>query len=67
MRFMQYEDILDVRINENLMHTKDKPKLVFLPEGFTARAMQHFRFQVVPSLGYVIAMFPIVREVVRWH
>lgn len=35
--------VLDVRINENLMHAKDKPKLGFLPGGFTARVMQQFQ------------------------
>lgn len=35
--------IMDVRINENLMHAKDKPKVVFLPRWFTVRVMQHFQ------------------------
>lgn len=35
--------MLDVRINENLMHAKDKPELVFLPGGFTVRVMQQFQ------------------------
>lgn len=35
--------ILDVRIKENLIHAKDKPKLVFLPGGFTAGVMQQFQ------------------------
>lgn len=57
--------ILDVRNNENLMHAKDKPRLEFLPGGFTARAMQQFQTSSDAITCLYLAIFPILREVVR--
>jgi len=52
--------ILHVRTNENLTHARDRPKLVFL--CLQPGSCKNFRLQVMPSLGYSVAMFPVLRE-----
>lgn len=55
--------VLDVRIDENLMLTKGKSKLLSLLVEFAARAMEKCHTSGDATSGCVIVVFPVL----RWH
>lgn len=59
--------VLDVRIDENLLHTEVKSKLLSLLAEFGARAMEKCHTSGDATAGHVTAVFAVLRAPARWH
>lgn len=56
-----------MRIDENLMHTEEKPKLLSLPAEFAAGAMQKCHTAGDATAGCATVVFPVLIALGRWH
>lgn len=56
-----------MRIDGNLMHTKEKSKLLSLLAEFAARAVEKCHSSGDATAGCVTVVFPVLGALARWH